>query len=312
MSDRRTDTRLSELIGKSDVVHIHGIWQEHCSRTAMLCRRFGKPYVVSAHGMLEPWALRRKAWKKRLYWRTVEQRNLQAAAGLRALTCDEGADYRRLGLLNPVRVIPNGIDLPEQAEPELFLKKFPPLRGQRLVLFLGRLHAKKGLDILCRAWARLQSQFPDTQLVIAGPDEDGTLARIEGLAREAALSGRVTFTGILTGSAKWSALRAASLFVLPSHSEGFSVAVLEALACGVPVLLTRACHFPEVVSAGCGRETGPEEAGIQDCLASLLSLPPKALSHMGALGREFVRERFAWSQVARQTADALDEWMGHP
>ena len=160
----------------ADGVHIHGIWEEYCTIASRLAREGGKPYLVAAHGMLEGWALRQKRLKKMLYSLLVERANLREATCLQALTTVEVEDYRRFGLANPVAVIPNGVEVPAGVTADAFLQAFPELRGKRLALFLGRLHPKKGLDILCRAWARIHGGIPDAHLVIAGPDFEETRA----------------------------------------------------------------------------------------------------------------------------------------
>src|SRR5262249_23304811 len=151
------------------------------------------------------------------------------------------------GLKGPVAVIPNGVTPPGQHISErLFFERYPDLRGRRIVIFLSRVHHKKGLDILCKAWQRVWPLFRDTHLVIAGPDFENTLASIEALMSELGIGDGVTITGMLEGEMKWSALAASRLFVLPSHSEGFSMAILEAMATGLPVLATHPCNFPEI------------------------------------------------------------------
>jgi glycosyltransferase involved in cell wall biosynthesis len=308
--DRGLRRDLEELIRDAAIVHIHGLWREYSGVTSRLCRKLGKPYVVSAHGMLEPWALAHGRWKKRAYLSAIELPVLRGAVGLRALTRAETADYHGIGLNNPVRVIPNGIDIPEAFSPRVFFEAFPHLADRRLVLFLGRIHPKKGIDLLCRAWARLEKSLPDAHLVIAGPDEDQTLAKLAALARELGIGSRVTFTGMLRGPVKWSALAAATLYVLPSHSEGFSVSILEALGSGLPALVSRNCHFPEISGEGCGWEIDPDEGQLADSLAHALTTEPGTLARMGEKGKRLVEDRYTWAAIGRRTADMLEDWAG--
>jgi glycosyltransferase involved in cell wall biosynthesis len=275
-----------------------------------MCRRLGKPYLYSAHGMLEPWALNEGKWKKRAYLAAVELPALRGAVGLRALTRAENADYRRVGLGNPVRIIPNGIDIPEASSPRPFLEAFPHLASRRLVLFLSRIHPKKGIDLLCRAWARLEKSLPDAHLVVAGPDNGDTLAGLIELVRHLDIDRRVTFTGLLRGPVKWSALAAATVFVLPSHSEGFSMAILEALGSGLPCLVSRNCHFPEITEQGCGWEIDPNEEQIANSLGHALGMKPDSLAKMARNGRALVAGHFTWTAIGSRTADMLDEWSG--
>jgi glycosyltransferase involved in cell wall biosynthesis len=170
---------INDAIRKADVVQIHGLWEQHCVTTGVLARRHRKPVVVSAHGMLESWAVRNKAWKKWPYSILIERPNLRRAAVLRALTPAEAHDYRRFGLNNPIAVIPNGVDLTQGPGPDLARSSWPEVRDRRLVLYMSRIHYKKGVDLLVEAWSRLTARFPDAHLVIAGPDFEGTRANVE-------------------------------------------------------------------------------------------------------------------------------------
>jgi glycosyltransferase involved in cell wall biosynthesis len=299
---------LSDAIGNADLVHIHGLWEAHCITAGVIARRQHKPFMVSAHGMLERWAVRNKSWKKRPYSFFVERPNLRRASVLRALTLAEAEDYRRFGLPNPIALIPNGVHAMEPASPEAFLSCWPALRGRRIVLFLGRIHYKKGIDLLVKAWAGLASSFPDAHLVIAGPDFEDTQPVVERMVRELSIGGSVTFTGPVYGDRKASLLSAASLFVLPSHSEGFSVAVLEALASGVPVIITPGCNFPAVSESGCGWVIHPDIAAIEGSLREALGSDPDELKRRGRRGIELVTTTYAWPHIGEQMADVYD-WM---
>jgi glycosyltransferase involved in cell wall biosynthesis len=301
---------LAHAISHCELVHVHGLWEAHCAAAISISRKLGRPYLVSAHGMLERWALRNKRWKKSLYSALVERRNLRGAACLRALTMSEIADYRRYGLHAPAALIPNGISLPPDVDAEPFYRKFPELAGKRLVLFLSRIHYKKGVDILCRAWAAAAREFPGAHLVLAGPDYEGTLAHVEALVRKLRLETRVTFTGMLNGPEKWAALAAAELFVLPSHSEGFSVAVLEALAMERPVVITPGCNFPEVAETGGGVEVNPLDRQVEAVLLDMLGRTPEDRAIMGARGLRLVRERFSWQAIGERMADVNDWVLG--
>ena len=308
MFDPRLRGSMSRAIRKSDGVHIHGIWEAHCTVAAGLARACRRPYVLSAHGMLERWALQHKRLKKALYAALIETDNLRRASCLRALTRAEVDDYRRIGLTNPVAIVPGGVSVPANVCSAGFLEAHPQLRGKRIVLFLGRLHQKKGLTLLVDAWARCASSFRDAHLVLAGPDFDGTRAALERRVDELGLSSQVTFAGMLDGPTKWSALTAASVFVLPSFSEGFSVAVLEALGIGTPVIVTRPCNIPEVGETGCGWVIEPEERAVEGALEESLRSSGIELKRMGDKGRALVERRFTWSVVGKQMVEVY-EWL---
>jgi glycosyltransferase involved in cell wall biosynthesis len=301
---------LGLLVKNASVVHIHGIWQEHCGLSAIQGLKHNKPVILSAHGMLEPWALGIKRWKKRLYLAAGHRGHLQSAACLRALTKSEADDYRRAGLRNPIAVIPNGVAIPPELNPAEFLQKYPELRGKRLLLFLGRLHYKKGIDLLAEAWGNLCGRFGDTQLVFAGPHSDESRKPLLETIDRLKIGSRITFTGILGGTLKWSALAAADVFILPSYSEGFSMAALEAMAAGCPVILSKACHFPEVEEVQCGWTIDPNLEALESAIRVCLTADRSLLRALGANGQHLARTRYDWAQVAGQIADVCDWLMG--
>lgn len=307
LQDGAERARLRASIRRSVGVHIHGLWQEHCLLGASMARTAGKPYLISAHGMLDAWALGAKRWKKAIYSALIENRNLRRASCLHALTDAEAEDYRRSGAKTPVVVIPNGVHIPKHGAPHAFLREFPHLEDKRIVLFLARLHPKKGLDLLCRAWAKVRRREED-HLVIAGPDFEGTRARMEQQIGELGIGDSVTFTGMLSGERKWGALRAAHVFTLPSYSEGLSVSVLEAMGLGVPVIVTRQCNVPDVVTAGCGWTVEPDETELTAALDDCLGAPQCSLQEMGTRGEAVVRARYSWEIVGRQMASVY-EWL---
>jgi glycosyltransferase involved in cell wall biosynthesis len=307
MVDTRLHRRLSEAVAAADGVHIHGLWETHCMTAARIARARKRPYVISAHGMLEQWALQYKRLKKALYAALVEIRVMKSAACLRALSLDEVEDYRRLGLTNPIAVVPGAVSAPPTLSPVLFRSDWRRLDGKRIVLFLGRIHPKKGLHLLLRAWARVV-RAEDAHLVIAGPDSEGTRARLERLAEDLKIQQSVTFTGMLNGESKWSALAAASLFVLPSYSEGFSIAVLEALAAGVPVLVTTSCHVPEVAKNRCGWVATPTLPSLEQALREFFESSTRDRAELSKNGRELARRRFDLSIVGSQMAQVYD-WL---
>jgi glycosyltransferase involved in cell wall biosynthesis len=211
-----------------------------------------------------------------------------------------------------VAVIPNGIKVPNALDPEWFWSHYPGLRSRRVVLFLSRLHYKKGVDVLCRAWAAVTKKHPDAHLVLAGPDSEGTRYVVERLIGELGLQDTVTFTGMLKGNFKWGALAASEVFVLPSYSEGFSVATLEAMAAGKPVIISRQCYFPEVARQGCGWVIEPCEKDLADALFDCLSNGSRDLSEMGERGRRLVSSRYSWDVIGAQMADVYDWLLGGP
>jgi glycosyltransferase involved in cell wall biosynthesis len=297
---RELRQRFHDLVNAADGVHIHGLWEHSTAAAARVARALRKPYIVSSHGMLEPWALKNKSLKKKIYSALVERGNLQGAACLHALTYAEARDYREFGLTAPIAVIPNGVHIPDSISPELFLTHFPAMRGKRLILFMGRIHFKKGLDILVKSWARLAKQWPKAHLILAGPDFENTRASIETLVVEVGIQDRVLFTGMLRNELKWSALAAAQCFVLPSYSEGLSVSVLEAMGVGLPVIVTEQCNLPEVEEFHTGWLIKSEIDPLTSSLSSFLNNSYEANTEIGARGRQLVSERYNWNSVTEQ------------
>lgn len=265
-----------------DAVLLHGLWQYPGLATWWALRGSDKPLFAYPHGMLDPWFRRSsplKHAKKRVYWSLVEKRVLGAAHALLFTTEEE----KRLAPQSfgplPARgeVIGYGLTLDKMAlaaQAQDFYAEWPALRGRRLLLFLGRLHPKKGCDLLLRAFAGVAAKHPELDLVMAGPGAAGYRAELLALTARLGLTERVHFTGLLQGAVKWGALRAAEAFVLPSHQENFGVAVAEALAMGLPVLISREVNiWREVVAAGAGLAEPDTLAGTQALLQSWLTLP---------------------------------------
>lgn len=282
----------TDRFGPPDILHDNGLWLAHNHRIAMFAARRNLPRVVSTRGMLEDWAVNHKRLKKKAAWWLYQRRDLCRAAFHHATAAAEAQTLQRLALGVPHGVIPNGIVIPAhgrcQSEP----------RTQRTALFLGRIHPVKGLPLLVEAWRTLRP--PGWQLLIAGPDEIGFRAELETSVCAASLSNEVRFLGPIDGEAKENAFAAADLFVLPSFSESFGMAIGEALAHGVPVLTTTGAPWPMIATHGCGWRVPATVEGITHGLSQATSLDRTTLAAMGERGREVVQRDFAWTSVARQ------------
>jgi glycosyltransferase involved in cell wall biosynthesis len=310
IGDLRLAAWMRPLIENADVVHVHGIWRQHCAIATRMAACCKTPLVVSAHGMLQPSALHIKHLKKAIYSALIERGSFRRAGCMRALTRFEAEEFRGFGLRNHVAVIPNGIEIPTTLNADCFYEKFPELRDRRLVLFLGRLHFAKGLDILCQSWARVFREFRDWHLVVVGPDDGNTKRSIQALVSELGMDNAVTFAGILRGDLKWGALAASQLFVLPSQFEGFSTSILEAMGVGLPVIITRQCHFPEVADRECGWVIERDVEGLTCTLREALSLSESAARQLGANGAALVRTKYSWRNIGEQMADVYDWLLG--
>lgn len=312
LQDRTLRERFNAHLKNADGLHLHGLWEQSTAIAATACRSSRKPYVLSAHGMLDRWALNNKRLKKALYAAISERENIRRAACLHALTPTEAQDYRRFGATQPIAVIPNGVSVPANVDSELFFARFPSLRGKRIILFLSRLHLKKGLDILARAWGVVSNHYREAHLVLAGPDFEGTRAKVEKWLGQQCSAQSFTFTGMLDSETKWSALRAAECFVLPSYSEGLSVATLEALGCGVPVIITEQCNLPEVAQFGAGWTIQPDTAQLSGALSEMLSHSAMTNRRIGENGRRLVEQNYSWPLIGRKMGEVYAWVLGGP
>ena len=298
-----------ERFGVPDVLHDNGIWLPHNHRLAMFGKRQSIPRVVSTRGMLEPWAVAHKSVKKRIAWWLYQRQDLERAACLHTTADKEADNLRRLNLGVPLYVIPNGVDAPI-AEP----RRDDPCTGGagacngKVALFLGRIYPVKGLPMLVEAWARVRPA--GWRLHIAGPDEAGHQAEVAKAVATAGLSDVVFFRGAQEGDAKEAELLSADLFILPTHSESFGMAIAEALAHGLPVLTTTAAPWPMLSQRGCGWSVAPTTGGIAEGLRQATSLDSATLRAMGRRGREFVAAEFAWKRIAGQYLDMYEAARG--
>ncbi|MBE9009091.1 glycosyltransferase [Pseudanabaenaceae cyanobacterium LEGE 13415] len=298
---------LTQNIRNYDLVHIHGLFSYSGYTSAAIARQASIPYVIAPHGMLEPWAFAHKPRRKALGFRLVEQKNLTHAAAINATSSPEVQSIAARCSHDRIRFIPNGISssMFEQCfEPEQFYKQFPHTQGKELLLFLGRIDPKKGLDLLAPAFAQLNHSFPNTHLVVAGPDGIGFLNKAKQFFIDAGCFEQVTFTGNLSGSLKQSALAAATAYIAPSYSEGFSVSVLEGMAAGLPCIITTGCNFPEAsnVAYVTDIDVNAVANALIDCFSDRL-----AAKTLGQRARQFILDRYTWDQVAAQMIELYQE-----
>lgn len=246
--------------GRYDAIIVHGIWQFHSIAARYGAGRARTPLFVFPHGMLDPWFQHTyplKHLKKRAYWALAERWVFDLAQAV-LFTCRTELELAREPFLDRrmrLEVTGFGIAPPPEdaAGGAAFFDAYPELRGKRILLFLSRIHEKKGCDLLIEAFSKVAFQHPDARLVIAGPGDDASLAAIDREVHARGIESQVVRTGMLTGSLKWAALRAAEVFVLPSHQENFGIAVVEALASATPVIITdRVNIWREVAASGAG------------------------------------------------------------
>jgi glycosyltransferase involved in cell wall biosynthesis len=298
------------LASAADVLHGHGLYVGTNWLFGREARRQDKSLVYHVHGMFEPYILGRSRWKKMLVHWVFEDSNFRAVRLWRALTSKEADQIRACGIRAPIVVAPNGVSLSDYPQPPnpglpIATPQVPRLeKTRRRALFLGRIHPKKGLDLLLNAWARLGRARADWQLVVAGPDQGGHAASILSLSRSLGLEGQIVYTGPVTGATKAALLYSADLFVLTSYSEGFPVSILEAMACGLPVAATRASNFPYISSADAGWECETAVDAVSDTLAEAVRCSDSERSQRGQNGRRLVERQFCWGAIIDQLLQA--------
>lgn len=289
-------TTLRRLVEEKSIqlIHDHCIWLPTNIAVTQVARQLSIPLVVSLRGMLEPWAMQYSRWKKQVMWRLYQRRNLEAASILHATSESEAENLRRLGLRQPIAVIPNGIDLPEWSYEK------PETRNQKTLLFLSRIHPKKGLLNLVEALRSVPTE--GWRVIIAGPDEDGHQADVEAAVREAGLAAKVSFPGPILDTDKWALYRQADLFILPTFSENFGIVVAEALASGVPVITTTGAPWQELETYRCGWWVEPRVEPLAEALRQAMAISDAEQREMGRRGRQLIETNYSWPAVAQQMA----------
>lgn len=304
VDDRSGLKKLEALFKDSDVIHLHGVWDRAILASARAATRLGIPYVVAPHGMLDPWSLSQRAMKKRVALRLVFGPMLNRANVIHALNATERDLIAPLNLVAPIEVLPNGIiedeilPLPPRSQ---FREKFPQLGDRPVVLFLARLHEKKGLDILTEAFAMVVKAHPAAMLAVVGPDQ-GALSRLEEDVRRLGLESSIVIAGPLYGRDRIAAYAGSDIFCLPSRQEGFSVSVLEALACGLPCVVSHDTHFPDITSRHLGAETSLKPTDVAAALAALLADPAQR-REIGHRASTFARAHYTWDNIAARAVE---------
>jgi glycosyltransferase involved in cell wall biosynthesis len=288
---------LVDALDRADVCHIHGIWNVPEWWASHLARARKVPYVVSPRGMLQPAAIRRGEWRKAVAYRLLEERNLRRASVLHATSSHEADAIRDLHLDVPVAMVPNGVDI---AAADAAMSGYGTRLGipadAFVVLFLGRMHRIKRLDILADAFAIARTTHRSLHLVLAGPDENALIPELR--RRLDAHASYVHAPGAVSGVDKWSLLKDAHVTVQCSDSESFGVSIVESLAAGVPAIATRTCPWPELETQACGRWVDQTPAAIADAIRDLAD-DPATRRAMGERAAAFARDRYSWDSIAR-------------
>ncbi len=288
-------------IRKADIVHMHGVWDPIVLLSAVIALIFNKPYVFSPRGMLDPWSLSQKKWKKKIMLTFFSRYLLNKSLFIHCLNETEKTLIKPLGLQCELRVFPNGIfpeKIKDNVDKNIFFDSFSQLKNKPFILFLSRLHYKKGLDILIDCFAQVTSQIDNLNLVVAGND-DGELENLERKIKENNLDSKVHFIGPIYGDLKYSALKNAECFVLPSRQEGFSMAITEAMAYGCAVIVSEECHFPEVSEYNAGYVVSLNADAFSQAIVTLVKNTELKNSFIYS-AKNIVTSMFSWHRIAEE------------
>lgn len=294
---------------KADIIHQQGIWMYYSYATLIEKRKNPQcKVIIEPHGMLDPWAVHNSEWKKRIVGHLFEYSNLRSADCIHALCESEYESIRKFGLKNPVAIIPNGVTLPLNP-------KYKRNQEKKTLIYIGRIHPKKGLKEMILGLAMVKAQNPilleSWEIHIAGWDQNGHLNELRHIVDTYKLTNAVKFIGPLYGDAKERALCQANAFILPSFSEGLPMSVLEAWAYELPVVMTEYCNIPKGFKHNCAIKIEPTPDDICEKLIILFQRSNEDLVEMGKRGRKFVTQCFTWEIIAQQTLDLYKFLLGN-
>jgi glycosyltransferase involved in cell wall biosynthesis len=295
------------------ILHQHNLWMANSRVTNRWRKTFERPTVIAPHGTLEKYALKRSAWKKKLATLAYESENLCQASCLHATSVSEALSFRRYGLRNPIAIIPNGVSetwINSVGDANHLRSRLALTPDRRLLLFISRIHPQKGLPFLFEAMSLIRQELADWCFVIAGPDEAGHRRELESLAQRLHLENMIKFIGPVSGDDKRDAFAAADLFILPTHSENFSIVVAEALGAGIPVITTRGAPWEELQTHDCGWWVDINVGAIKNALLEAIHRPPAELKEMGKRGKALVTDKYTWAQLAQKSIRLYDWLLG--
>ena len=284
-----------------DIIHVNSLWDTVSHSAVMAARKCRIPLVISPRGTMADPTWEYKSWKKKIALALYQDRDLRSAQMLHATSIDEMHDIRRRGYRNPIAVISNGVEIPELVVPER-----KPDKRTKTMLFVSRIHPNKGLQLLVDAWARVNSE--GWKCVIAGPDEVGYQTEIISLVKKYGLESAFDFVGEVYGQSKANLFRGCDVFILPTQSENFGIAIAEALSYAKPVITTTGAPWRDLIDYQCGWWVHPDVSSIATALSDAMQKPDHVLEEMGKNGRKLVMEKYRWDKVGADMKAAYT-WM---
>ena len=292
-----------------DVIHSHLPFVYSNRFASYFAMKNRIPYFYHQRGVFDPVRLKHRKWKKLPALKLWELPICRRANSLIALTEYEQSTYRKLGLTNDIQVIPNGIDLPKKKIVEWKFPKIQLKYNDKVVLFLSRLHPSKGADLAIEAFCQVKKVVPNVKLIVAGPDEYGIQNKLSGYVKNAHCEDSIFFTGPVSGDKKEALLNRADLFILPTESEGFSMAILEAMSHSCAILTTHGAHFPEIETENAGIISERNVQELSKNLAKILA-PPYLMNTMANNARRLTQERYTWDYIVLRFERLYEKHVG--
>lgn len=287
---------------KFELIQIQSMWDLPYHKVMVEARRLGVPYIVTPRGMLEPWSLSQKKWKKKLAWWLYQRHDVQKSACVFTTAKMEAEHVRKLGITTCKAVIPNGI------ETDAYPCKTSFEGVKKQVLFLGRIHVKKGIELLFEAWKRLHSDYADWQLLVVGNGDAKYIHRLENRVESLGLKDSIKILPPVFGEAKIKVYQESALFCLPSFSENFGMVIAEAMSCGTPVITTTNCPWEILNETNTGWCIDLSVDNLECALREALTMSAAKLYNMGQRARKPIYDNFDYRSVARKTL-YLYEWL---
>lgn len=301
---------LRQIAQQADIIHNHGLWLYPNWLAGTIARKLRKPLVITPHGVLTRGMLKRSRLKKSIAWALFDRHSVKYASVIQAFTEAELQQMEPRIRKKKVAVIPNGVEIWDLPDRGAFEKRYPQMCGKKILLFLARVHPIKGVFDLIDAWKTLSSSYPEWHLVIAGRPEAECVNKVEAKITEYDLQSSATLVGPQYSQYRLEAYASADAFVLPSYAEGFSTSILEAMACGLPVVYTTPCNFPEAAGRGCGLVGDTGVKSLVQSLRTLMTMNDKERRTMGEKARALIEQKYTWPKVAIRMKNTY-EWIIH-
>lgn len=302
-------SRLNSELGNGYIIFSNNLWNYPAFLSAFIAQTKALPHIVSIRGSLYPWSLSQGKLRKKIAWFLFQQRSLQRASLVHVTCADEYHAVRELGITSPVAIVPHGInydDYQELPQKQVCFEHLNLCKEKKYVLFMSRLHKKKGLDLLLDVWVELVKEFPNWCLLVVGPDYSNYTKKINVLASDHMISDNIKVLGMLTGHDKQAVLGVSDIFTLPSYTENFGVVIGEAMAAGLPTITTTGVPWSEINSWNCGQQIELSHENLFNSMKSLMGQDENSLKTMSKNAKSLIKSNYSWSAQAEKFGQALN------